>query len=69
MRIIINIDPIRRGTQRMSVRMKYQTTERDRKASLAVANAVTQLYRDLVDCMREGVDPAVTDFVDEGEMV
>lgn len=67
MRIIINIDGIRENGKRLRIRTRYNRTNRDGKLHLQVQNAMVDFYADVVHSCREGCDPTITDFVDEGE--
>lgn len=69
MRIIINIDPIRAKGKRMRIRTKYQLQNRDGRDHFQVANAMIEFYQNIVRCIRDGHDPEITDFVDEGERI
>lgn len=71
MRIVINIDPIRdrRTGKRMRIRTKYQLQNRDGRGHLPVANAMVAFYNNIVKCIKDGHDPDITDFVDEGERI
>lgn len=68
MRIVIDMDQTRSGGRnRLLIRTRYSTDNRDGRMHLQARNAMVKFYNDLVNTVREGVDPAVTDFIDEGE--
>jgi hypothetical protein len=69
MRIVINIDAIRQGKKRMRIRTKFQRTDKDGRQHITVGNAMAMFYNDLVEMIREGIDPEITDFQNEGEKI